>query len=59
MSAVSGALLHKEMELKAVNKEVREVLDGVTEYQDQINLLEERKRDIQKIKDKQLLVLPL
>ena len=43
-----GATLHKMLELKQVEKEIKELADGVQEYQDQINLCNERKRDIQK-----------
>ena len=43
-----GATLHKMLELKQVEKEMKELADGVQEYQDQINLCNERKRDIQK-----------
>ena len=52
MSAVSGALLHKVHDLKKAQAEIRELEDGVQEYQDQINLLHERKADIKKVAEK-------
>ena len=43
-----GATLHKALDLQAIEKEIKALADGVHEYQDQINLCNERKHDIQK-----------
>lgn len=48
MSGVSGALLHRMHDLKSVRQQIKEIEEGVQEYQDQINLLNERKKDLQK-----------
>lgn len=48
VSGLTGAVLHKMLELKTVERDIKELEEGVQEYQDQIDLLNERKRDIQK-----------
>jgi chromosome segregation ATPase len=48
VDGLTGAVLHKMLELKAVERDIRNLEEGVQEYQDQINLANERKRDIQK-----------
>ena len=49
MSGASGAVLHKILELKDLEHEVKALEYGVQEYQDQVNLMEERKTDLRKI----------
>lgn len=49
MSGASGAVLHKMLELKDLDHEVKALADGVQEYQDQVDLMEDRKRDLRKI----------
>ena len=48
VSGLTGAVLHKMLELKAVEREILELTEGVQEYQDQIDLLNDRKHDVQK-----------
>ena len=48
VSGLTGAVLHKMLELKKVENEIKILEEGVQEYQDQIDLMEERKRDIRK-----------
>ena len=48
MSGVSTTILHKNHELEKLQREIRELEEGVYEYQAQIDLLEERKSDIRK-----------
>ena len=48
VSGLTGAVQHKILELAAIEKEIKILEDGVQEYQDQINLAEERKTDIKK-----------
>ena len=49
MSGASGAVLHKILELKDLEHEVKALEDGVQEYQDQVDLMEDRKADLRKI----------
>ena len=49
MSGASGAVLHKILELKDLEHEIKALQDGVQEYQDQIDLMEDRKKDLGKI----------
>ena len=48
VSGLVGAVLHKDMELAALQKEIKILEEGVQEYEDQVNLLLEKKNDIQK-----------
>ena len=48
VGALSGGVLHKQLELADLERDIKIIEEGVQEYQDQINLLEERKHDIQK-----------
>ena len=48
VSGLTGAVLHKMLELKKIEREIKQLEDGVQEYQDQIDLYEERKDDIKK-----------
>jgi hypothetical protein len=48
VSGLSGEVLHKQMELSSVLKEIKTLEEGVQEYQDRIDLLTERKNDIKK-----------
>ena len=48
VSGLSGGVLHKQLELADVMREIKILEEGVQEYQDQINLLAERKHDIEK-----------
>lgn len=48
VSGLSGAVLHKIHELKEIQREIKLLEEGVEEYGNQINLLEERKKDINK-----------
>jgi len=48
VSGFSGGVLHKQHELKQVETYIKGLKEGVQEYQDQINLLLERKNDIAK-----------
>ena len=48
MSGVSTTIQHKQLELDRLQKEIKELEEGVYEYQAQINLLDERKTDIKK-----------
>ncbi|KAL1514618.1 hypothetical protein AB1Y20_003712 [Prymnesium parvum] len=48
MSGVSGALLHRMHELRQVQQDIKELDEGVQEYQAQIDLLIERKARLQK-----------
>ena len=45
VSGLSGGVLHKQHELKQIESEIKLLEEGVQEYQDQINLLNERKND--------------
>jgi len=47
VSGLTGAVLHKMLELKAVEKDIKDLEQGVQEYQDQIDLCNERKHDIE------------
>mmetsp|Transcript_63360 Transcript_63360/g.125272 ORF Transcript_63360/g.125272 Transcript_63360/m.125272 type:complete len:155 (-) Transcript_63360:224-688(-) len=47
VSGLTGAVVHKILELKEVEREIKILEEGVQEYQDQINLCNERKHDIQ------------
>ena len=49
MSGASGAVLHKILELKDLEHEIKALEDGVQEYQDQVDLMEDRKSDLRKI----------
>ena len=53
VAGLVGTVLHKDLELRALMKDIALLEDGVQEYQDQIDLLNEKKGDIQKsmIKD--------
>ena len=48
VSALSGGVLHKQLELTDIEREIKILEQGVQEYQDQINLLDEQKVDISK-----------
>ena len=48
VSGLSGGVLHKQLELTEMERDIKLLEEGVQEYQDRINLLEERKHDIQK-----------
>ena len=48
VSGLSGGVLEKELTLKEMEKEMKLLEEGVQEYQDQIDLLNERKHDIEK-----------
>ena len=50
MSGASGAVLHKILELQTLEHEIKALTDGVQEYQDQIDLMEDRKNDLRKIR---------
>merc|ERR1719446_227132 len=51
MNGVSGALLHKIQAHEKLLDEIKEIEEGVIEYRDQMNLLKERRADIQKVLD--------
>lgn len=48
MSAVSGAMLHRIHDVKRLQQEIKELEEGVLDYQAQIDLLNERKTDLQR-----------
>ena len=48
VSALSGGVMHKHLELAALEKEIKALEEGVQEYQDQVDLFEEKKHDIEK-----------
>jgi len=48
VSGLVGAVLHKDLELSAIQKEIKVLEEGVQEYQDQVNLLLEKRHDIEK-----------
>lgn len=48
VSGLSGAVLHKQMQYTDIMREIKILEEGVQEYQDQIDLLNEQKKDIQK-----------
>ena len=48
VAALSGGVLHKHLELTDIEREVKILEEGIQEYQDQMNLLEERRRDVEK-----------
>ena len=52
MSTVSGALLHTVHDVKELEREIRELQDGIDEYQAQADLLKERKSDLLRAKAK-------
>jgi hypothetical protein len=48
VSALSGGVLHKHLELTDIEREIKIIEEGIQEYQDQINLMEEKRHDIEK-----------
>ena len=58
MSVVSGSMLHKMHELNAMQKEIRILQDGVDEYQGRVDLLNDRKSDLNKMIAKHKVRLP-
>lgn len=48
VAGLVGTVLHKDLELQALMKDIATLEEGVQEYQDRIDLLEEKKLDIQK-----------
>ena len=48
VSGISGGVLHKQLELDAMNREIKILKEGIQEYQDQIDLQNDRKNDLQK-----------
>jgi|Transcript_31983 chromosome segregation ATPase len=48
MSAVSGGMLHRTHDLKALHKEMREIQDSIDEYEAQMELMNKRKATILK-----------
>ena len=48
VSGLSGGVLHKQLELAALEREIKIVEEGVQEYQDQIDLQKELKHDVEK-----------
>ena len=48
VSGLSGGVLHKQLELTEMLKEIKILEEGVQEYQDRMNLLYENKHDIEK-----------
>jgi len=49
MSGASGAVLHKILELKNLEADLKAISEGVQEYQDQVDLMNDRKQDLGKI----------
>ena len=48
VSGISGGVLHKQLELDIINKEIKMLEDGVEEYQNRIDLMEKEKAHIRK-----------
>jgi hypothetical protein len=48
VAGLSGGVLHKQLELADLEREIKILEEGVQEYQDQINLHNERKHDVEK-----------
>ena len=47
-SGVTGSVLHKELDLKNLESEIKALTDGVQEYDDQVVLMQRQKRDYEK-----------
>jgi len=47
-SGVTGAIVHKELELKRLETEIKELKAGVQEYGDQMDLLNKQKATLEK-----------
>jgi len=47
-SGVTGSVLHKELDLKTLESEIKALADGVQEYDDQVVLMQRQKRDYEK-----------
>ena len=48
VSGLSGGVLHKQLELADIEREIKMLEEGVQEYQDRIDLANEQKHDIEK-----------
>ena len=49
VAGLSGGVLHKQLELDILEKDIKQIEEGVQEYQDQVDLMEDRKADLRKI----------
>jgi len=47
-SGVTGTIIHKELELKQLESEIKALTDGVQEYQDQMDLLNKQRVVLEK-----------
>jgi len=48
VAGIAGGVLHKQLQLGIIEKEIAQLQDGVQEFQNMIDLLEEQKSDIRK-----------